>query len=319
VDVATTGAYTLSYTVSDTAGNQVSVNRTVNVAPMGPWTFTNAGATGRFGPTQAQINTSYAGTTLEDLVTINTEGIQEWTVPAGGTYKIEIFGAQGGNNGWFPGGLGARMVGEFSIPVGSILSLVVGQKGGDSTTYSAGGGGGSFCWVESLLIAAGGGGGGGRPMSGITLQHGTASVDGNNGIEEVLTSSFPAGLGGQSGLGGGYGKGGHQDESASGGAGWLGNGTGNYPGHMKWTFYGGSGNVHGGFGGGGGIGNPSGGSGGGGGGGYSGGGGSGWSGGSPNSNSPGGGGGSYNSGTNQHNQTGENEGHGKVIITYIGN
>ena len=32
-----------------------------------------------------------------------------------------------------------------------------------------------------------------------------------------------------------------------------------------------------------------------------------------------GGGGSYNSGTNQDNQAGANEGHGKVIITYIGN
>ena len=33
----------------------------------------------------------------------------------------------------------------------------------------------------------------------------------------------------------------------------------------------------------------------------------------------GGGGGSFNSGTNQDNQAGVNEGHGKVIITYIGN
>ena len=33
----------------------------------------------------------------------------------------------------------------------------------------------------------------------------------------------------------------------------------------------------------------------------------------------GGGGGSYNSGTNQDNQSGVNEGHGKVIISFIGN
>ena len=94
VDVATTGAYTLNYTVSDTAGNQVSVNRTVNVAPMGPWTFTNAGATGRFGPTQAQIDANYSGTSLEGAVTINAthQGIQEWTVPASGTYRIEGWG-----------------------------------------------------------------------------------------------------------------------------------------------------------------------------------------------------------------------------------
>jgi len=319
VDVNTTGTYTLNYSVSDTAGNQMDDNRTVNVHPMGPWTFTNAGATGQHGPTQAQINTSYAGTNLEDLLTISTQGIQEWNVPVTGTYKIEIYGAQGGDNGWFSGGLGAKMSGEFSLQTGSILSVVVGQKGGDSGTYSSGGGGGSFCWVESLLISAGGGGGGGRPISGVNRQHGTESIDGNDGIEEYSIIDFPAGSGGDSGLGGGYGEGGHGDPVASGGAGWLGNGTGNYPGQSKWIFHGGSGNHHGGFGGGGGVGNSNGGSGAGGGGGYSGGGGSGWSGGSPNSNAPGGGGGSYNSGTNQDNQGGVNEGHGKVIITYIGN
>ena len=53
------------------------------------YTFSNAGATGREGPTQADINASYAGTTLDGSVTINTQGIQEWTVPADGYYKIE--------------------------------------------------------------------------------------------------------------------------------------------------------------------------------------------------------------------------------------
>jgi len=49
-------------------------------------TFTNAGATGRLGPTQSQIDSTYAGTDLAGEVTINTQGIQEWTVPATGTY-----------------------------------------------------------------------------------------------------------------------------------------------------------------------------------------------------------------------------------------
>ena len=113
VDVNTTGTYTLNYSVSDTAGNQADINRTVNVAPMGPWTFTNAGATGRLGPTQAQINTNYSGTTLEGAVTINSRypGMDDCLLA--GTYKIEILGAQGGNNAWFPGGLGAKMVGDF--------------------------------------------------------------------------------------------------------------------------------------------------------------------------------------------------------------
>ena len=48
------------------------------------YTFTNAGAEGREGPTQEQINTDYLGTNLEGKVTINTQGIQEWVVPADG-------------------------------------------------------------------------------------------------------------------------------------------------------------------------------------------------------------------------------------------
>ena len=50
--------------------------------------FTNAAATGNIGPTGSQVNTAYDGTTLDDAVTINTQGIQEWTVPATATYTI---------------------------------------------------------------------------------------------------------------------------------------------------------------------------------------------------------------------------------------
>ena len=53
------------------------------------FTFTNAGATGREGPTQSQIDSNYSGTNLAGKVTINTRGIQEWTVPASGNYAIE--------------------------------------------------------------------------------------------------------------------------------------------------------------------------------------------------------------------------------------
>ena len=40
------------------------------------YTFTSAGATGREGPTQAQVDANYTGTTLDGAVTINTQGIQ---------------------------------------------------------------------------------------------------------------------------------------------------------------------------------------------------------------------------------------------------
>ena len=45
------------------------------------YTFTNANITGRFGPTQAQVNLAYAATNLNGLVNVATQGIQSWTVP----------------------------------------------------------------------------------------------------------------------------------------------------------------------------------------------------------------------------------------------
>ena len=56
------------------------------------YTFTNAGATGPTGPTQAQITTAYQSTNLAGQVTINTQGIQEWVVPSTGQYEIEAWG-----------------------------------------------------------------------------------------------------------------------------------------------------------------------------------------------------------------------------------
>ena len=60
-------------------------------------TFTNAGATGKSGPTQADVDTAYLGTSLDSQVTVSN-GIQEWTVPSTGTYTIETFGAKGGDS-----------------------------------------------------------------------------------------------------------------------------------------------------------------------------------------------------------------------------
>ena len=117
-------------------------------------TFTNAGATGREGPSQSQINTAYDGTTLDDAVTVNTQGIQEWTVPASGTYTIEVWGAEGGsgdkqytNDTERRGGKGARMKADFSLTQGDVLKIIVGQRGDHSgsscTNADAGGGAGA--------------------------------------------------------------------------------------------------------------------------------------------------------------------------------
>ena len=130
-------------------------------------TFTNCGATGRSGPTLANCKSSYS-TTWEndtDLFNVQTQGIQEWTVPSTGTYRIEAYGAQGGNgSGSSTGGLGARMRGDFSLTNGEVIKIMVGQQGGEDGN-SVGGGGGTFVIkspynnTASILVIAGGGGG----------------------------------------------------------------------------------------------------------------------------------------------------------------
>jgi hypothetical protein len=310
LDVNSTGTYTLNYSVSDIAGNQADINRTVNVLPMGPWTFTNAGATGRFGPTQAQIDANYSGTSLEGAVTINAthQGTQEWIVPASGTYRIEAYGAQGASGTSSSGGFGSSMKGNFILSDTETLKILVGQSGEFySLTGSGGGGGGTFVQKKNageLIISAGGGGGFHNNSNGtnaVISHSGTTSNRGNGGTNGSggTTDSSDCGAAGGGYLtngedGGVYGYGGKSFSNGGDG----GDSKRNY-----------SPRALGGFGGGGGTHGSSGG--GGGGGGYSGGGGSNHAGGT--------GGGSYNSGTNQDNQAGGNEGHGKVIITYIGN
>ena len=294
------------------------------------YTFTNAGATGRSGPTQSQINLSYAGTNLESNVTIQTQGIQEWAVPVAGSYKIEVFGASGGSSTYGAGGKGAYMSGKFILDESQLLKIIAGQTGiGNSN--GAGGGGGSFVvnGVDStLLIAAGGGGGAGGYLETTInphLQDGKDAVSGTSGTD-AQTQGPGAGFTslGQGGSSGSGGTGGVSNHPGAGGAGFLTDGTmgQNTAGYHAFAgvsfssgFIGGDGRgkPNGGFGGGGSTSH-----GGGGGGGYSGGGGGVWTHpGGADWGHGGGGGGSFNSGTDQNNTSGVNIGHGKVIITFL--
>ena len=318
LDVNSTGTYILNYSVSDTAGNQADINRTVNVAPMGPWTFTNAGATGRFGPTQAQIDANYSGTSLEGTVTINSthQGIQEWTVPASGTYRIEVWGASAPQQTYqapaFNPGLGARMRGDLQLVSGVKLLILIGQMAVQSEFNGGGGGtfvasGQNLLVAEPLVIS----GGGGSYRCGFSEEgRYVDAVITNDGVSRHYAGGTNGGGGASSTTG----------RNGAAGAGFLGDGgisishdyvaaksfkNGGVGGALGYN-----GQQDGGFGGGGA-------------GGWGGsGGGGGYSGGSAGNNNNGpqaGGGGSFNSGTNQDNQAGVNVGHGKVIITYIGN
>ena len=118
-------------------------------------TFTTSGHSGRFG------------------------SIQKFTVPRSARYLIKAWGARGGthsynygyNPGTYYGGKGAYIEGKFRLTKGTVLNIVVGQRGGNSvevkggrsTTQTAaelglsvednagtGGGGGSFVYTTSI-------------------------------------------------------------------------------------------------------------------------------------------------------------------------
>jgi hypothetical protein len=276
-------------------------------------TFTNGSQEGRLGPSLTQARSGLSGPEVDvwknDTEFFNTtDGIQLWTVPKDGTYRIEAWGAQGGGRAsQLSGGLGARMRGDFQLTRGDVIQILVGQMGiPNPTTFccnGSGGGGGTFVVNDpydtnaSILVIAGGGGGDDTSSS-------TVVIDANT------TTDGAAGQGGQPG--GTNGNGGATGSSSGGGGGFFTDGGVNVTGEGGISFIsgglGGQRNQDGGFGGGGAAGGGA-----GGGGGYSGGGGGATSG----LGDAGGGGGSFNSGTNQSNSV-ENSGHGKVEITFIG-
>ena len=128
--------------------------------------FTNLGANGSHGPLAS--DSPYAGQDNYRQVTI-TNGIQQWTVPYTGYYRIEAIGATGGCDYWYPnfffcGGTGAKLIGEFRLNMSEVIQVLVGQEGGSNiNARGSGGGGGTFVVSgnSTPLIIAGGGGGGG--------------------------------------------------------------------------------------------------------------------------------------------------------------
>nr|XP_058958801.1 uncharacterized protein LOC131785858 [Pocillopora verrucosa] len=268
--------------------------------------FTNLGKTGSEGP--KSIGCHYKDQDHDGQVTVSS-GIQLWTVPRTGKYRIEAIGASGGyseDSFIETGGRGARLIGNFNLTKDEIIHVLVGQKGekGNSNPKTAGGGGGTFVVREnniSLIIAGGGGG-----IKKISEQHpgcdASINTTGNAG------NNWPLGTGGSNGHGG-------KTSGGGGGGGFYSNGqssrSGSGRGGKGYLQGGEGGNGKGGFGGGGGL--RGGNRGAGGGGGYSGG-----NGGANEQFSCGGGGGSFNNGTNQQNECCFNRyGHGRVIITFL--
>ena len=125
--------------------------------------FSNLNAIGRYGPTS--LGSYYAGHDHDGQVVLSS-GIQQWTVPYTGNYRIEAIGAAGGYNRQINSsqyrGRGARMIGTFRLNKGEVIQVLVGQEGGiNKKWFSSGGGGGTFVvrGANTPLIIAGGGGG----------------------------------------------------------------------------------------------------------------------------------------------------------------
>jgi hypothetical protein len=273
-------------------------------------TFTNCGASGMNGPSLANCVSAYSGqawASSTSYLNMTTAGIQLWTVPKTGTFRILARGANGGSpgNGQI-GGYGAAIQGDFSLNKGDVLKILVGQSGVSGNGDDSSGGGGTFV-VKSdntILVIAGGGGGSGPGSCG--SKDPTIADPANSGCPESGCSAGSGGTGGAGGTvsncsyhssaGGGFSGNGANSNSgygSTGGTAFLNGGTG------------GGSELPGGFGGGGGshsVGGK-----GSGGGGYSGGGGGpGWS--------SGGGGSSKNNGSNQSNTAASNSGMGSVFI-----
>ena len=148
--------------------------------------------------------------------------IQTFTVPKTARYLIKAWGARGGthsyNYGYKPGtyygGRGASKEGVFTLNKGTVLNIVVGQRGGDSvevnggqsTTSTAaslglsvednagtGGGGGSFVYTTSnaLLLAAGGGGGASSGHNGVDGQSSTSGTSDSSRVRGGGTGGQP--------------------------------------------------------------------------------------------------------------------------------
>ena len=165
--------------------------------------FTNLGKNGTKGPDS--VGSHYTGQDHDGQVTVSS-GIQLWTVPHTGEYRIETIGASGGysEDSVINGGRGARMIGNFMLTKDEIIRILVGQKGEKAKlhyrkTKTGSGGGGTFVvrGDNKPLIIAGGGGG----VAKMTEQHlgcdASITTTGNAGHNSSFLSGGSNGSGGQ--------------------------------------------------------------------------------------------------------------------------
>lgn len=196
-------------------------------------TFTNCGQTGHTSPSLSTCKTWYqtnsnatssAWRDNTDYFNMEVNGIQLWTVPEDGTYRIEVWGAQGvlitnssgysaGGESEGGGGKGARMRGDFDLTQGEKLKILIGQMGRGGGAASGGGGGTFVAKSDNTALIVSGGGGGNRKN------------DTFNTVMNAVTSTSGVDASNFSNTGGSDGNGGTSYSRSGSGAGFTGNGV----------------------------------------------------------------------------------------------
>ncbi len=150
VDTNAIGTYTMTYTATDSSGNNATITRTINVI-------------------LAPINFSFTG------------AVQTYTIPVTGTYKFEVWGAQGASKPGLEGGKGAYAYGLINLTLGQEINVYVGGQNG----YNGGGAAGAVCnnAGENIIYYTGHNGGGGTDMriGGIALANRVIVAGGGGG------------------------------------------------------------------------------------------------------------------------------------------
>ena len=177
--------------------------------------------------------------------TYTNSGEQVYTIPSTGIYKLEVWGAQGGQYSTTTPGYGSYSVGYANLTKGTILYIVNGgsgitaaasatftaggYNGGGQANYGAGTGGGAThiatangllstlsSQTGNILIVAGGGGGtgvyntnetggSGGGISGVTGGHNSSSFPGGGTGGTQTSGGTPGASGGVGGASGGVG------------------------------------------------------------------------------------------------------------------
>lgn len=191
-----------------------------------------------------------------------TGGMQEFIVPISGIYKLEVYGAQGGQTN---GGKGGKSVGYKYLKKGDVLYICVGNRGGSGSAYNGGGSGYTYAYpnweksaggggathiatitgtlkeigvanLDKILIVAGGGGGGNYSNSGNCAGGTGGGLTGGKGYRKADDGSIEAySAAGTQSSGYAFGQGGSNGAFGAGGGGGL------YGGYAAGSAYTGSG------------------------------------------------------------------------------